>query len=109
MSINKFLLMTTILALFATSARADCLREEQIALAQPEMRQDLRGFHLGDIEKRDAASLKTRLQAAEARSGALPEAALYACLARLELQKREGSIATGTDDPKARGRSARVM
>jgi hypothetical protein len=108
MSINKFLLMTAIRAPFATSARADCLREEQIALAQSEMRQDSRGFHLGDIEKRDAASLKTRLQAAEARAGALLAAALYACLARLELQKREGST-TATDDPKARGRSARVM
>lgn len=106
---NKFLLMVLLVVPFATSAYADCLREEQIALADPGVRRDLRGLQLTDIQAKDATTLKTRLQAAEARAGSVPAAALYACLARLEMQRREGNTTTVADDPKAQGRSARVM
>ncbi len=41
MSIKKHSLMTAILAPFATSAHADCLQEERIALADPGVRQYL--------------------------------------------------------------------
>ncbi len=68
MSIKKHSLMTAILAPFATSAHADCLREEQIALAQPEMRQDLRGFHLGDIGPDDHGMGEVSIALAEALS-----------------------------------------
>lgn len=110
MLLNKICAGSMLLIASLAYANGDCVQEERIALAQPGMRQDLRGFQLGEVEKMDAATLRPRIQAAEARAGSLPAAALYACLARAELQRREGSNNTTTaDDPKARGRSARVM
>ena len=109
MLLRKICVGSMLLMVSLAYANGDCVQEERIALAQPGMRQDLRSFQLGEVEKMDTATLRPRMQAREARAGSVPAAALYACLARVELQRREGNSTTTADDPKARGRSARVM
>lgn len=97
-----------VLAPLVARANGDCVHEEQVALAATGVRKDLKGLQLADVQVHSTVTMKERVQMVE-RAIATPAATLYACLARAELQRREGGSTAATDDPKALGRSARVM
>lgn len=102
-------LVLVLLAPLASHANGDCTPEERAALAVPGMRPDLKGLQMADVQVHSTTTLKERVQLAE-HATATPAATLYGCLAKAELQRREGgNNTTVADDPKARGRSARVM
>lgn len=101
--IGSMLLMTTL-----AYANGDCVQVERDFLADPELSGNTK-FLAADTRARSTPNLKKQLQFSEKQAPTDIVHAMYACLARAELKRRESNDTTVADDPKARGRSARVM
>lgn len=96
----------------AAHANGDCATEERAVLSLPGVRPDFKQTFLADeIWPHDTATLKANLEHWDRspKDGRSVKQVLYVCLLRMEVHARNSGTDQGADEPKARGRSARVM